>query len=323
MRLRTRPGSFTVFAFFAAVGCAGAEDEYQGSSFASIYAAIFTSPYPELPRYRISRDQFGTAGDDAGNRVLAAARRTLRSREDLLTFPGGRKLFQANGICFAANWTIDTASGYTGLLSAGTRVSAITRASVALDGTEQRDKRAFGMAIKLFPAIDPQQRVRTVNVFVMHSLGGVRTRYVTDLALDNEPSLGSLPPLTKLRTALRLQRDLERADEEYSGRSRVNFRPITELAATGDGETPASPHWLRITAAEGTPKIDRADFRDELQVAAYPGGTLTYDIAVAAAQEQGKRRAQWQTIGQLTLYEAVVSPACDRELHFAHPPLEK
>lgn len=306
-----------------AAGCALAEGEYTGSSFVSIRDAVFASPYEELPHYPISREQFGPAGDDPGNRVLAAARRTLRLRDDLIAFPGARKLFQAHGICFAGNWTVRAATAYTGLFSAGTRVPAIVRASVSLDGTEQADKRAFGMAIKLFPGADPQQPVRTVNVFVMHSLGGVRTRHVTDLVLDNEPALENLPPLTKLRTALRLQRDLERADEEVSGRGDVNFRPITQLAATGNDDEILSPFWLRLTAADETPKIDRKDFRDELQLTAYPGETLRYEIAVAAAQERGKSHAQWQTIGDLELYESVVSPACDRELHFAHPPLDR
>lgn len=175
------------------------------------------------------------------------------------------------------------------------------------------------MAIKLFPAADPERPVETVNVFVMHTLGGARTRFVTDLSLDNEPALGSLPPFSKIRSALRLQRDLERADSELSGRSQVNFRPITQLAARGRADAIVSPHWLRLTVAEDTPRIDRDDFRDELQLAAYPNELLRYRVAVAAFQERGKEAAKWQTIGSLELYESVTSPACDNQLHFAHP----
>ena len=322
MRLYRSPLSFLTLIVFFALRPALAESGGQGSSFTVIRAAVFASPYSELPHYRVSREQFGSSGDKPGNRVLAAARRTLQSREDLLPFPGGQKLFQANGICFAARWIIDASAAYTGLLSPGTQVPAIVRASVSLDGTKQDDKRAFGLAIKLFPTTDPQQPVHTVNVFVMHSLGGVRSRHVTDLSLDNEPSLGALPPFSKIATALRLQRDFERADKEISGRTQVNFRPITELAAPGNEDRLPAPRWLRLTVAEGTPKIDRDDFREELQLAAYPDETLNYVIAVAAAQEQGKRQAQWENIGRLELYESVVSPACDRELHFAHPALD-
>jgi len=53
----------------------------------------------------------------------------------------------------ACTWKINHSSPYSGLFQARTNVPVIVRASVSLSGTKQRDKRAFGMAIKLSPIL--------------------------------------------------------------------------------------------------------------------------------------------------------------------------
>ncbi len=288
---------------------------YQGASFNNIRRLVFANPYDALPTYRVNKEQFGPRGNHKDNRVYAAGLRTLSSREDLLEFDGGQKLLQANGICFAGEWIIDRPSGYAGLLAEGTRVPVIARASVSLDGTRRKHKRAFGMALKLFPAADRATAVETVNIFVMHSLGGVRTDHVLNLALDNAPALGSLPPFGQWSTALRLQSDFERADQTASGRANLAYRPVAQLSGS-DG-----PRWLRLVASHGMPRVDADDFRDELNLDHYPNGELRWDIAIADGQKGKKDAASWTTVGELRVSESVVSASCDRRLHFAHPRL--
>ena len=296
---------------------------YEGSSFSHIRDVVFTDPYSRLPQYRIDKQLFGRSGDHADNRVLRAARRTLTVRDDLFDFPGERKLFQANGICFAGEWQIEGQSPYTGQFRQGTRTPVVVRASVALDGTKQRHKRAFAMAIKLFPdAEDRDTRVQTLNLFVMHSFAGVRVDHVLDLELDNAPDLGSLPSIWQLGTVLRLRGDLERADREVSPEGPdVTFRPVDHLAAHGATQV-VSPTWVRLRAPDSLPRVDAADFRDELRTANYPHSRLIWAIETAQGKRGGKKDARWTPLGSLVLTESVVSPACDRRLHFAHPRLE-
>ena len=302
------------------------------SRFRDIKNAVFLQPYETLPNYKVSKKKFGSKGDNENNNLLAAARRTLSSRADLLDFPHGQKLFNANGICFAGVWSIDSPSIYTGQFEQGSQSLVIARASVALSGTRRGDKRAFGFALKLFPGMNEERATETINVFVMHSLSGTRARHILGLSLDNAPTLGSLPPLTQLGTVLRMQSDLERADAEAGAKPpQVAFRPITALAVGEEGVTPVSPHWLRLVASEEMPRINEDDFRDELRVENYPNNTLIYRIDVASDQPPSdskgeeankkisKKQAQWQTIGRLILDESITSEVCDKRLHFPHP----
>ena len=295
---------------------------YEGSSFDDIHRLVFAQPYAQLPLYEIDRNSFGRSGNHPDNQVLQAARRTLSLRDDLHDFPGERKLFQANGICFAGEWQILRPSGYTGQFREGTVTPVIARASVAFDDTRQGDKRTFGMAIKLFPAAHREIRAPTLNLFVMHSLGGVRIRHVLDLELDNAPRLDSLPPFSKIGTALRLQRDLERADREAGAADpAAAFRPVSHLAAEASA-APVAPTWVRLRAPDSLPRHNAEDFREELRTQHYPESRLVWEIDVASGERGDKKGAHWVTLGQLVLTESVTSSACDRRLHFAHPRLD-
>lgn len=131
--------------------------------FAQVKQVVFATPYAQLPNYQVHKKHFGKAGNGENNALLSAAKRTLNDPRDLIEFPQQQKLLQANGICFVGEWLIESQASdssdnsvsngknaYTGLFSAGTRTKVIARASVALSGTRQKDKRAFGMAIKFF-----------------------------------------------------------------------------------------------------------------------------------------------------------------------------
>ncbi len=311
-------------------------NEYQGSSFDRIKHIVFESPYRELPQYRVDRKHFGKKGKGKDNYVLEAGKRTLSVRHDLLDFPNKQKLFQANGICFAGDWIIDQRSPFTGQFSYLTNTPVIARASVALSGTKQKNKRAFGFALKLFPSPSKNIAVPTLNAFVMHSLSGTVTKHVLDLTMDNEPPLNGLPPFSQLGVAYRLLRDFSRADKEISQQKPdVGFRPISHLAVVNSkGENIVldkiiSPRWLRLRPHGDTPRADKNDFRDELRLENYPNQQLSWAIEVGYVENIDnsdsdkikKSKAQWQEIGQLVVNESVASAACDQQLHFSHPTL--
>ncbi len=297
-----------------------------GSAFDVVHEAVFSNPYQALPQYRVDLSLLGRSGDGNDNHFRAAARRTLASEADLLDFPHGQKLLQPNGICFSGEWRIGPGSPWTGLLAPGTQVHAIARVSVALSETTQDARRAVGMAVKLFPhpATTHADARTTRNLFVLESVSGRRLQHALDAVMDNAPPLGSLPGLSGLRLALRLRADLLAADRA-SGASAPDFafRPVDHLAAAVDGsDGPArAPRWIRLQVPADIPRVDAADFRDELRLANYPGGELGWRIEAAADTPGGKEAAAWQSIGTLRLTESITSPGCDRRLHFAHPRL--
>lgn len=293
--------------------------------FETLQRAIFATPYITRPNYEVRLKTFGKSGKGENNKLLVAARRTLNDDRDLIDFPDGQKLLQANGICFSGQWEIDAQdSPYTGLFRAGTSSPVIVRASVALSGTLQKDKRAFGMAVKLLPddlGLDP-----SLNVFVLNSLGGAVSQYVLDLPMDNQPRFGRIPKFRDIRTALRMRNELERADKEAIKEDQVSdvkpqatFRPISHLAAYREAQ-PISPHWLRLTALSEY-RNDQNDFRDELNLEFYPNNQLVYAIDVADQGKGRKKKAVWRPLGRLVLIDSVSSAGCDQKLHFRHPRL--
>ena len=279
--------------------------------FSEVKKRVFSDPYPFFPHYKVSKKLFDQAGE---NLLLRHAKRTLASKADFVELASGQKLLQANGICFAGTWEMGENSPYTGLYEKGVRIPAIVRASVSLNGTTQSEKRAFAIAVKLFPS-----NQHSVNFFLMHSLGGTRTKHVLSLPLTNEPQLGELPPFSQLFTAYRLEQDLESADKMFSGdKANARFRPVSHLADINT-ESSISPYWLRATASSQTPLVDKDDFREELNVAHYPNREIVLDIHAAPFNANGADNAVWQDIGRLKLTESVVSLTCDTRLHFAHP----
>ncbi len=217
------------------------------SAFEEVKSLIFSDPYSSLPQYEVSRKHFDVNGE---NVLLKHAQRTLSSNANFVELDTSHKLLQANGICFAGIWRMSQISPYSGLFQAGTEVPVIVRASVSLSGTKQRDKRAFGIAIKLFPYA---HSALTENIFLMHSLGGTKTKHVANLPMTNEPALGELPPFSQLLTAYRLESDLEKADKAFSGKkANARFRPVSHLAEVkiGDAHLRPAQH-----TEESTPKL--------------------------------------------------------------------
>ena len=290
-----------------------------GSSYTEVHDAVFNSAYQDLPAYEVNSDLFGPSGDNHTNLLLADARRTLTSDADLLDFPAGRKLLQPNGICFSGEWIMGT-TPYTGMLASGVRGLAIVRASVSLGGTRYRDKRAFSMAVKIFPTLDYALNVETRNLLVMESIAGSSRKYFHEAVMDNEPPLGGIPALNSLGTSLRIYKDMQRADTELSpAGANLTYRPVSSLAVANDPATAVSPRWIRLMLADNSIRIREDDFRNELNLSKYPGQEMTWVIEAADGHTAGKAHAEWQTIGSLKLDKSITSPGCDLHLHFAHP----
>lgn len=302
-----------------------AADGYTGSTFAEVQAAVWRQPYATLPRWPVDSHTLGETGDSPDNHLRAAAIRTLKDRSDLREFRRDRKLFQASGICFAGEWRIDTATPWTGLFAEGTRALLIMRASVSLGETQRGAKRAFALAGKIFPTLDPQQRVHTANFFAMENALGTDDDHFLDAVMDNNPVVKGLPgSFGQLLLGLRIREDLNAADRTAGARSPdPTYRPLYPLSESGltDKAVARTPRWLQLRAAEGTPRIDAADFRDELRLGNYPGQRLRFELSAAPDHPDGKGSARWQRVGSALLTQDVTSPGCDGRLHFSHPVL--
>lgn len=298
---------------------------YASNRFEALKDVVFKQAYDQRPTYKVDRKRFGKSGANAQNHLRVAAKRTLEDSRDLLEFGQGQKLLQANGICFVGLWQIDQTSQFTGLFARGANSPAIVRASVALGGVMQKDKRAFGLAIKLLP--DDLADQPSLNIFALNSMGGVITKHVLDLSVDNQPPLGRVPNWRDIRTALRMRKDLQAADKTHLKNNKVGksikpnvaYRPVKHVAVYGS-EAVIAPQWIRFSALTAQ-RIDQNDFRDELELSHYPNNELVYQIEVAEYHKKGKEAASWQTIGRLTLHQSIVSKACDTQLHFQHPGL--
>ena len=304
--------------------CTIAWSSLPAADYAEVRAAIFSDAYPQWPHYSVDKRRFGPSGEHAENALRAAAQRTLEQDFDLFESPGHVKLFQANGICYAARWEIDAISPYTGLFRAGTRVRAIVRLSIMLSDIQRGQRRTLGMGIKLFVPATTNEVERSENILVMDQIAGSRDPYVLQAPLDNHPDLGGLPSFGVIGTAIRIRNDLDAVDKRLSPAGpALRYRSLEHIAAALNTELSHSPHWIRLTVAPGTRRVDAQDFREELSLKHYRDGTIVYDIAVAAHAEGGKAHAAWQTLGRLTLVDDVVSMSCDKRLHFAHPKLHQ
>jgi hypothetical protein len=200
-------------------------------------------------------------------------------------------------------------------------VPALVRISVMLDGTRRSDRRAPGLALKLFPG----QGGPSANALFMETMGGVVRDHLLDAVLDNEPALGQLPAFGDIPTLLRIRHDLKRADREASEAGpALTYRPLTQLAEAGSDAARSlnMPRWVRLRVTPETPRVDADDFRDELDLSRYPQGRLVYLAdAGEAGPEADKAQARWRPLARLTLTDSVVSASCDQRLHFAHPVL--
>jgi hypothetical protein len=271
-------------------------------SFDEIWREVCSDPY-DLPHYKVTLTSFFRG---FSYQLLRAGRRTVSNARDLL--PRFRKLIRPNGICLAGRWVITEPSGYTGLFRQGASALLIARASVAFEQTESGHYRAFGMAGKLFPTLDPQQRVRTVNFFAIDDNGGTRTEHYVDAEMTNRPGLSVNPGSIKHAPLLIAVTIAQRIAD-----MRSEMRQLYPLAQVhvSDRDLVRTPRLLRVQGRKSQ-RVEARDFRDQLR--ARTKHPLHFDIAVRDTTHE-----PWQALGYLEFDQAIVSDTGDHRLHFSHP----
>jgi hypothetical protein len=295
---------------------AHAEAPYEGSRFGDVWEQVSADPYSVLPQGTVTVKKFFVGLKD---QLLENSKRTLSDQSDLL--PYFEKLVHPNGICLKGTWNITEPNPYTGAFRQGTQALIIARASTALSNTRAEGNRAFGFAGKIFPTADEfhDEPLKTANFFTIEDLGGTRKKHFLDSVNTND-IIRISPTFTAFMKGLEglvVARDFPLAEGSNLQTALIReLYPISELGLQ-PGEEAVTPIWLKIEAAEGQPRIDESDFRDELNIANYPDG-LRFKISVASEGSRFGSKA-WQTIGFIDIEDSVVSESCDHRLHFAHP----
>jgi len=272
--------------------------EYNGTSFRAVKEAVWANPYPDddLPYHK-------GLGPTTFFQFLNDSSRNMHDKRDIR--PVYNKLIHSNGISYAGTWEIDQDSPYTGYFAKGSRGLAIARCSVAGPLLWQGARRAFGMGVKVFPTLDPDEHCWPGNIVTVSHLSGSRAKHVLDIEILNYPSVG-LDPASNLINRL-IFRIMD---------TRPGYRQVFTISALGvpPGEPVVTPDLLMFKIADGTPRVDEKDFRDEIRLARYPEGKLVWDVCVRMFDEPEYRR-----IGSLTFTEDVASEGGDKQLHFWIP----
>jgi hypothetical protein len=266
---------------------------YDGATFNDVKAVAFDKPYRELPNHR---------GLTPGRilRLVNDGSRNLIDRRDVL--PYFDKLIHANGVSFSGVWQIDTESPYTGYFAIGSRGLAVARGSVAGNRLGRRARRAFGYGIKVFPTLDPDEKVMPGNIVTVTKLSGDKIPQIVDYTPTNNPSVGWDPGANVVsRGIFRL------ADTRPGWRQ---LYPISTLGEPFDAQV-RTPDLLMLKVADDTPRVDADDFRDELRLERYPGGKLTYSILIKDFAD-----TDWQRIGTLEFDDYAIAEGGDKRLHF-------
>jgi hypothetical protein len=98
--------------------------------------------------------------------------------------------------------------------------------------------------------------------------------------------------------------------------TRPGWRQLYPLSTLGlaDDDPVRTPDLMMLSVADGTPRADQRDFRDELRLEHYPGGELTYTISVKDFAD-----AEWQRLGSIVFDDYAIAEGGDKRLHFWIP----
>jgi hypothetical protein len=270
---------------------------YDGATFNEVKAGAFDNPYgAELPNHR-------GLGPTRFIRFFNDASRNLIDRRDIL--PYFDKLIHANGISFTGVWRIDTESPYTGYFARGSEGLVVARGSVAGNRLESGHRRAFGYGGKVFPTMDPDEKVQPGNFVTVTKLSGDRIRQIVDYEPTNNPAVGWAPG------ANLVSRGIFRLMDTRPGWRQLH--PVSTLGVPEDGEV-RTPDLLMLKVADGTPRVDERDFREELRLEHYRDRKLVYTVNVKDFDG-----ADWTRIGTLELDDYVIAEGGDKRLHFWIP----
>jgi hypothetical protein len=282
---------------------------YTGSTPDEVWKVVKEGPYRELPQSEITVSNFFSG---AVNLLAKSAKRTVQKKDDYL--PKFSKLVHPLGICLKGKWKITMPNPYTGYFSKGSEAIVIARASTTFTNTKRGSFRGFGMAGKIFPTLNNEEKVKTGNFFVTDNFVGTYAEHYTDVEMLNEP--GTFPPaspalLGLIRVGLAVRKAFAKGDIE------AGIRQVYSISQLGlkKGEKSNTPKWMKLWVPLKEIKSDEADFRDEIAEHIELNGKITFEISVA---NNSKSRWDWQNIGRIVFLKYTASEGCDQRLHFHH-----
>ncbi len=299
-------GAVAVLGLWGAVH-AKAAPVYVGARVRDVWTEIRSNPYRTLPQETVSITKFFSWGT---NLLAQSATRTIADDSDLL--PRFNKLVHPNGICLKGTWNMTEPSPYTGYFEQGRQGVVIARASSALSETQVGKYRGFGLAVKLFPTDNPNHLLplKTANFFVIDDLGGTLTPHYLDAAMTNEPAVSiRASSILIAPVAAAASSAFSSADRNPGIRQ---LYPIAELGLRA-GQKAVVPNYIKIVGSHAMKRVDKADFRDELNVGLY-GNNLDFDVLVSAT-----KTGLFEKIGYIEFQESTASDSCDHRVHFHHP----
>ncbi len=259
-----------------------------------------------LPQYEVTLSKFFKNGI---NLLAQSAQRTVSERVDI--YPRIDKLLHPNGVCLMGEWVGTGNVGYTGYYQKGMRGLLVARVSTATSSTKVGEKRGFGIVLKLFPTMNPNQEVNTAQLFTLDVLAGTNRRSFFGSALTNSPKLG-LPSFDLIKMMPAVSKALGSADKD------LLYRPTYEPAEAGTsrGENVYYPSFVKIVASGKA--TGEADFRDELNIKKHHPQGLVFEIYGNEMTSNFVGQG-WEKLAELRFKESVVSYGCDRQVHFPHP----
>jgi hypothetical protein len=326
----------------------GLEDgdrQYEGSTYEEVRTAVFSNPYnsavpwgsPDiaLPTYSIPIRTLllGLFSRSVPFWFRDASQRTIKSHADLRWGKDGkgvRRLLHPHGVCLAGEWRITKETSFSGAFATNSKCLIIARYSS--EEVLRSKPRNLSLSGKLFPTMNPEERVRTASFFAQSALGGLKLESIFDAKLRNAPEVrpfASVRGFFKLLISALVFRTVD---------SHVTERQLYEIAEAGDkGDSPewkpTSPRYMQLTIKSPT-KNDAhfaPDFRDEILSQIYERGearrigSLVFKIEVS---DKGRRSGilnqklvdtDWSEIGEIEFNDAVASYNGDFVIHFHHP----
>ncbi len=264
-----------------------------------------------LPQYPVNSTSLFSEGSEA---LTKDAKRTINRSEDY--YDRLPKMLHPNGVCITGEWIMTKNSKYTGYFKNGSRGLFIGRVSTAMEETSVGNKRGFGIAGKLYPTMNPDEKVKTANFFSVDVLFGTDLDRLLDTKTTNEPETGF--SFSLMGMALKIASALSSAD------SNPGFRPLYPISEIGlnSNELANTPKWLRLSFARGTIKNNEYDFRNEVLQAVEDNKVLTINVEASNKGKDRNDNSLWTKLGEIQINEAIVSYGCDRQLHFAHPKIK-
>ncbi|CAG0970581.1 hypothetical protein GPROT1_01539 [Gammaproteobacteria bacterium] len=295
-----------------------------GASFDQVMGILKSNPYDpaHLPV------SFTSIEDIRSEQLLRDSGRTLDSSVDIRA--PFRRLLHPNGVCLAGEWIIEKPNPSSGLFKAGSRFPIIARVSPPNDTviTRKAHPQSVGLVGKVFPSDDRQAQVMTANFFTQTDLGG----YVSSKStiLDSSVTMSNAPGVTAVNRGTGLAAFGLQGNVLNQVDLKTTQRQLYLLAeAHKSGEPTRTPQFMRLTL---NPSLDVADdgkgkdMRWELWDHLSHQGPLVYDITLSDDGEVvgpiflQRSIVHWDKVpvGKIVFREAVLSAACDNQIHFQH-----